>query len=264
MASLTVSLSPLVSSFLSSLSLFHTISPSSTLSSVRSISTGLLTGLCDWSGYLLLALVKALTHTGVPDSHSCVHHEPAEVTSEHRLTILHYWQSPVHLQYCQTCILIVIIPMQQLFLRECARVLVHMIVHELHPYEWAILIRRDLIHLWMSSGTNTVWGGGGGRNAMWGRRQRAICNIFCAKCTVNESSAEFRLSYELYNTHKSQISLTNNCLRKKWRVLVWRTSVQFDIHIIVQIFKKKSASTTCITRPSPCTGLGCACKVPLC
>lgn len=44
MASLTVSLSPLVSSFLSSLSLFHWLSPSSTLISTLSISMGLLTG----------------------------------------------------------------------------------------------------------------------------------------------------------------------------------------------------------------------------
>ena len=47
MASLPVSLSPLLSSFLSSLSslsLFHWLSPSSTLISILSISTGLLTG----------------------------------------------------------------------------------------------------------------------------------------------------------------------------------------------------------------------------
>lgn len=82
MASLTVSLSPLVSSFLSSLSLFHGLSPSSTLISVLSISTGLLTGPV-WLIWILAAGISKgydLLYMGVSDILSSVHREQSLIS----------------------------------------------------------------------------------------------------------------------------------------------------------------------------------------
>lgn len=80
-ASLTVSLSPLVSSFLSSLSLFYWLYPSSTLISVLSISTGLLTDPV-WLIWVAAGISKGfhLLYMGVPDILSSVHHEQSLIS----------------------------------------------------------------------------------------------------------------------------------------------------------------------------------------
>ena len=90
MASLPVSLSPLLSSFLSSLSLFHWLSLSSTLNSILSISTGLLTGSVWLIWVLTAAISKGYYFYGC--SWFSFHHEHAEINPKQLQFIWHSQQ----------------------------------------------------------------------------------------------------------------------------------------------------------------------------
>lgn len=162
MASLTVSLSLLVSSFLSSLSLFQQLPPSSSLTSPLSISMDLLNG----PVWLIWVLTAGIRKGYYRNGCSFLRPSWARQDKFHTTSVYAATATRAHFEFISSWsngdhTLRVLTVGACCFLRVRINVPSHMIMPDVCQCKWTILTYSHMIHfgMWKSWGTITVlWG----------------------------------------------------------------------------------------------------------